>query len=102
LICKWPFRKIIILYSEIIYIRTYKIPKKTFKVFGIPLINVEYHNQDIGKFLAMYAGIQEGFLIELDNEKVFGGQLFITPNNQEVFAESLQKRSGLSINKVYL
>ena len=97
---RWLFKKIIINYSEILYVRSYELPKDTYRVFGIPLILGERNNQEAGDFYIIYAGQPKGIMIELDNERIFGSQLFITPKDINEFREKLQHISKLTIDYV--
>ena len=97
---RWLFKKIEIKYSEIIYVRSYILPKDTYRVFGIPFILGERNNQEAGDFYIIYGGKSKGFMIELDNERIFGSQIFITPKHINEFSTKFKQISNLTIDYI--
>lgn len=100
LVVRNVWRKVIVDYSLILYLREYSLPQSSFRVFGLPFLGAEYSNNEVGEFWAMAGEHTDGVLVELRSQALFGNQMFITPRRLQLFREELEVRSGIPFNQI--
>lgn len=95
LVCKMPFVKKRIQYTEIKEVKSYKLPSLGIRRFGLSLVAGRYSNKELGKFYAMFGGKRKGLLIITDS--VYGGQIYIAPEELDKFLNELKKRTRSAV-----
>ncbi len=100
LVCKWPFGKKELPYNDIEKIRSYHLPVLSIRRFGISFVGGRYSNSDLGKFYAMFAGERDGLLIVSDPGTIYGGKIYIAPEDKETFLNELRGRTDAFIENL--
>lgn len=102
LVCKWIFGEKKIPYDYIDEVRSFHLPLKSIRRFGISFIGGRYSSKDAGKFFAMFGGKRDGLMIVSKKEGLYGGKIYLTPDEEKKFLEELRERTNaaFSLDKI--
>ena len=98
LVCEWLFGKVKIPYNTIEEVRSFHLPLKSIRRFGISLIGGRFSSKGTGKFYAMFGGKRDGLMIISNSEELYGGQIYITPEDEEEFIQDLKYRTNAAFS----
>ena len=98
LVCKWLFGEKKIPYNTIEEVKSFHLPLKSIRRFGISLIGGRFSNRETGKFYAMFGGKRDGLMIISNSEELYGGKFFLTPDDEDDFIKELKDKTNAAFS----
>lgn len=94
LVCKWVFGSKKIPYDTIEEVKNLHLEITSIRRLGISFIGGRFYSVNHGKFYAMFGGKRDGLMIISYSEKLYGGKLYITPEDEDGFIRELKARTN--------
>ncbi len=98
LLCEWIFGKKKIPYRAIQEVKSYHLSLRSIRRFGVSFVGGRYSSKDAGKFFAMFGGDRNGLMIVSTSEEVYGGKIYLTPQDEENFIKELKTRTNAAFS----
>ncbi|MFW5927990.1 MAG: PH domain-containing protein [Thermoplasmatota archaeon] len=94
LVCRWIFGEKKIPYDTIEEVKHHDMEITSIRRLGISLIGGRFSSGDVGKFYAMFGGKREGLIILSNSEDLYGGKIYLTPEDEDEFIRELKERTN--------